>query len=134
MLAVFAVAAGTVSGSLPARPGQILAIGVLFTLGVLVGIRRSAAALGTGVMLMRPTNTIAAEFSSAAAVFGTAALGAPVSMTQSAAAALVGSGLSEGYGKIRWQAASRIALAWVFTLPAAAVLAAAIARFGSAVS
>ncbi|MDP9410607.1 MAG: inorganic phosphate transporter [Actinomycetota bacterium] len=134
MLAIFAVAAGTDSGSLPARPGQLLAIGVLFTLGVLVGLRRSAATLSTGVMLMRPTNTVAAEFSSAAAVFGTTALGAPVSMTQSAAAALVGSGLSEGYGKIRWQAASRIALAWVFTLPAAAVLAAIIARFGSAVS
>lgn len=133
MLAVFAVAAGTTSGAVSAQLEQVLAIGVLFTLGVLIGIRRFAGSLGAEVMLLRPTNAITAEFSSAAGLFGTAALGAPVSMTQSLAAALIGSGLSEGYGRIRWRAAFRIVLAWVFTLPAAAGLAAVVARAGSIV-
>lgn len=134
ILAIFAISAGTASGTLVGGPWQILAIGLLFMLGVLISIRKFARSLGAEIMLVRPANAIAAEFSSAAAVFGTTALGAPVSMTQSVAAALVGSGLSEGYGKIRWRAASRIVLAWVFTFPTAAVLAAAVASIGSVVS
>ncbi len=131
MLAIFALTAGTTSGVVSARPEQILVIGLLFTLGIFIGIPRFATSLGQEVMLLRPTNAITAEFSSAAALLGTAALGAPVSMTQSLVAALIGSGVSEGYGRVRWQAASRILLAWVVTLPAATGVAAAVARVGS---
>jgi len=133
MLALFAVTAGTASGAVSARPEQVVVIGVLFALGILISLRRFAGLLGGGIMLLRPANAITAEFSSAAVLFGTAALGAPVSMTQSVTAALIGSGLSEGYGRIRWQAAFRIVLAWVFTLPAAAGLAAVIARIDSVI-
>jgi inorganic phosphate transporter, PiT family len=134
MLAIFAVTAGTASGVVSARPEQILVIGLLFTLGIFIAIPRFAESLGQEVMLLRPTNAITAEFSSAAALLSTAALGAPVSMTQSLAAALIGSGVSEGYGRIRWQATFRIFLAWVITLPTATGLAAAVARVGSIAS
>ncbi|HVL99017.1 MAG TPA: inorganic phosphate transporter, partial [Egibacteraceae bacterium] len=65
---------------------------------------------------------------------GSAAVGAPVSMTQSVAAALVGAGMSYGHRRVRWRAVGRLGLAWLLTLPASAALAAAVARGGALLS
>lgn len=123
MLAVFALAFATAETTVAADPVQLVAISMLFFAGTLVGVRRLAGTLGTGVLLSRPLHIVSAEVAGAGAVFGSAAVGAPVSITQSVTAGLIGSGASEGYGKVRWQVASHIAIAWVLTLPAAVLIA-----------
>lgn len=133
MLAVMAVATGTAEGmALPI--GQLVALAVLFTGGLVVGLRPAASTLGAEIIPARPPDAVAAEFASAGAVLGSSAIGAPVSMTQSVAAALVGAGMSHGARRVRWRAAGRLGLAWLFTLPVSAVLAAAIARGGALLS
>lgn len=136
MLAVGAIAlsaAGvdTVAGGRVTLGAAALAIiAVLFGLGVLGGLRRVAGTLGGGLLRARPSDAVAAELSSATVVLATAAVGAPVSMTQSVAGALVGSGMSVSYRRVRWRAAGRLGLAWLITLPVSAALAAALARGG----
>lgn len=119
MLAVTAVAFGTARGGVEADLGQLVAIGVLFALGTLIGLRRVAGTVVGGVMLARPVHVVAAEGSGAISVLGSAAFGAPVSITQAVIGGLVGTGIGEGYLRVRWQVAGHVALAWLVTLPAA---------------
>jgi PiT family inorganic phosphate transporter len=119
VLAILAVAAATADPRVAARPDQLAAITGLFAVGLLFGLPRLADRLGRGILLLRPMQAVSAEVASAGAVFGSTLLGTPVSMTQSIAGALIGGGMSEGYQRIRWRAASALMLAWVLTLPTA---------------
>ena len=102
-------------------------ITLIFAVGVALGLPRVARGLGNGVLAVRPFHAVAAELAAASAVLGTAAIGIPVSMTQSVAGGLVGVGVSQGYRRVRWLEAARIGAAWLITLPASVLLAATIA-------
>jgi PiT family inorganic phosphate transporter len=51
--------------------------------------------------------------------------GGPVSTTQVVSLAIVGAGAAERKSQVRWSALGEIAAAWILTLPATAMLAAA---------
>lgn len=72
-------------------------------------------------MRMRPGHVISAEVAASVAVFGTAGLGVPVSMTQATTGGLVGAALNDGPRSIRWQYTAPLAIAWAVTLPAGLV-------------
>ena len=61
---------------------------------------------------------MSAELASSVAVLSTASLGMPVSMTQSVAGGLAGTGASEGGRRVRWQFTVPLMTAWLVTLPA----------------
>jgi inorganic phosphate transporter, PiT family len=124
MIAVLALAGGT-AGPVTARPGQVVLLAALFAGGVAVGLPRLARSVGGGIFPVRPLHAVAAEVSAAAAVLGSAAVGAPVSMTQSLVGGIVGTGLDGGAGRVRWREVSRLGVAWVLTLPASVLLATA---------
>jgi PiT family inorganic phosphate transporter len=124
MLAVVTLGLGVREATVAAHAGRSLLAGGAFAVGLLLGLRRVAGSLGTGVMVVRATHAANTEVAAATAVLASTALGAPVSLTQVTAAALVGSGVSERR-QIRWDHAGRIAAAWALTLPAALVLGAA---------
>lgn len=136
MLAVGAIAlsAGGVDtvtdGEVVLSGATLAGIAALFCVGLVGGLRRVAGTLGGGLLRARPSDAVAAELSSATVVLASATVGAPVSMTQSVAGALVGSGMSVSYRRVRWRAAGRLGLAWLITLPVSAALAAALARGG----
>lgn len=135
MFAVLAVATGTAAAGRGAGTDlgvlHFLLLATLFAAGLVVGLPRVAATLSADVLPVRPPNAVIAELSSAGAVLGSAAVGAPVSMTQAIAGGLVGTGLAEGYRKVRWRAAAGLGLAWVMTLPASVGVAAALAGLGA---
>lgn len=112
--------------------GAVL-LALCFLVGAAIGLPRAAGTLTDDVLDSRPPQAVAAELAASAAVFGSAALGAPVSMTQAIAGSLVGTGLSDSYRKVRWKVVAELALAWVLTLPAAFAVAAGAAFAGGAV-
>ncbi|MBV9757617.1 MAG: inorganic phosphate transporter, partial [Alphaproteobacteria bacterium] len=57
-------------------------------------------------------------------------LGVPVSTTHTITGSIVGVGAARRASAVRWIVARRIGVAWVVTLPAAALLAAAFYRAG----
>jgi inorganic phosphate transporter, PiT family len=128
MIAVGVVATGASAAS-AARPGASLVVGLAlaFTVGTLLGMRRSGATLGRGVVAARQSYLASSEVAAAGAVGLTGWLGAPVSMTQSLAGSLAGSGVNEGLRRVRWRLASRLVLAWVITFPLALLVAGVVA-------
>lgn len=122
MIAVWAIAGGLDAGRriVAEVPSQLM-LAASFAVGTLVGIERFAGRLGRGVLPVRALHSMASEFGSASAVLLSALLGAPVSTTQASTAALVGAGVSEAIWRVRWEHATRIALAWLVTLPSSAL-------------
>lgn len=116
MLGVFALAspAGLRAGRVDAPGWMLLTTGGLFLLGTLLGMRRNGTRLGLAVRTLTPVDAVTAQLSAGLVVTGSAALGAPASMTQVLTGALVGSGLA---GRVRWQHAMAIVTAWLLTLP-----------------
>lgn len=131
MLCVFALAvpAATDHGRVVAPVWMLFAVGGLFAVGLALGVRRYGRRLRATVPALTPVHTVTAQLSAAMAVTGSAAAGAPVSMTQSITGALIGSSLSGGTGRIRWRPAAGLVAAWVLTLPVAGLVVALPAMF-----
>ncbi|WP_245679432.1 inorganic phosphate transporter [Actinomadura hibisca] len=122
MLAVLAIALGTTAGDLPLW-ATFLA-GALFAAGALYGLPRAGRTLGGQLLAVRPVHAVTSEVSASGAVLCSSFLGVPVSMTQSVAGGLIGAGVVSGAGRVRWEAAMRLAMAWLLTLPGSVVIAA----------
>jgi inorganic phosphate transporter, PiT family len=119
MLAVFAVAAGTVSGAVPVVWWQLAIAGALYAVGTMLGLPRMAATVGTGVLAVRPVDAAVTGVSTSAAMLVSTSVGAPVGLAQTLSGALIGSGMTQGIRRVRWRAVGKIGSAWVATLPAA---------------
>ena len=65
---------------------------------------------------------MAAESSSAAIILLSASFGYSLSTTHVATGSIIGTGLGKKGADVRWNVASRMATAWVFTLPAAGLV------------
>ena len=126
MLAVVSVARHVVStrrlgavGPVQPTPAVLIAIAVVFCAGALSAVHRVGDRLGRGLVLARPLHVVSTEAAAAASVAASSIAGAPVSMTQSVTAGVVGVAASEGASRVRWQNVVGIGAAWLFTLPLA---------------
>ncbi len=63
-----------------------------------------------------------ANLTTAAVVIGTAVHGFPVSTTHVSSFAIMGGGVRDGLGAIRWATVAEMAVAWVVTLPLSGLL------------
>jgi PiT family inorganic phosphate transporter len=79
-----------------------------------------------------PVHGVSIETAAAATIIGSSLLGIPVSTTHVVSGSVMGSGATMGAGTVRWGVARRIIWAWILTIPAAAVIAAACYFFLSA--
>ena len=116
MLAVLAVT------SVGVTAGTLVAVALLFAVGAVLGVGAASQTLGGQILRAGPREEAAAQFAASVAVLGSAALGAPVSMTQAVSGGLVGTGLLRGLRQVRWRVAAQLALAWIITLPSAAAV------------
>jgi len=123
MIAVYAAVQGGTAARYAASPLALATIGGCFLVGGLIGLPRLAAALAGRLGTGRPDAAVVTELSGAGVVLGTAAFGAPVSMTQSLSGAMVGTGLTGGSRRVRWGGVLRLGRAWLLTLPTAFFLA-----------
>ena len=119
MLLVVEGSATAASSPAPPFPLLLLACSLCFGIGAVVGLWRVGPTLTRRVALPRPAEVLAAQLAAIVASVGGFALGAPVSMTQSTTAGLVGARTHLGPHRVRWDEAGRLALAWVCTLPSA---------------
>ena len=133
MVAIVAIGTSAQLNPVGATVDGQLAIAALFGVGILLTVRVMAPRIGEGVMYIRTPHFIATSIGSSAVVLATSALGVPVSSTQAATGAAVGSGVATSPFSIRWNEVSRIGLAWAITLPLSIVLGAASAAAGRAV-
>jgi PiT family inorganic phosphate transporter len=91
-------------------------------LGTLCGGWRIVKTVGSKITDLKPIQGFCAETGGALALFGATFLGIPVSTTHTIIGAVVGVGAMRRTSAVRWGTAGNIVVAWVITLPAAAVV------------
>ncbi len=95
-------------------------------LGTYFGGWRIVHTMGSNITKLRPVGGFCAETAGAMTLFLAAYSGIPVSTTHTITGAIVGVGSTSRLSAVRWGVAKRIVWAWVFTIPASALVAAAI--------
>lgn len=100
----------------------IVTCALAIALGTYAGGWRIIRTVGTGLTEVRPAQGFSSEASTAAAILASSHLGFALSTTQVTSGAVIGSGLGRRGTTVRWGTAGRIALGWLLTLPAAAVV------------
>ena len=94
-------------------------------LGTMLGGWRIVRTMGSRITHLKPVQGFCAETGGALTLFLATGLGVPVSTTHTITGAIVGVGAARRASAVRWHVAQRIVIAWVLTLPAAALLGAA---------
>ena len=94
------------------------------SLGTLFGGWRIVHTMGSRITKLRPIGGFAAETGGAIAIQLATHWGIPVSTTHTITGSIVGVGATNRFSAVRWGLAGRIVWAWVFTIPAAGVMAA----------
>ena len=93
--------------------------------GTYSGGWRIMRTLGRRIFPLRPVHGFVAEATASSVLYLTAfVIAAPISTTQVMTASVMGVGSTRRLSAVRWGVAREIAVAWVLTLPAAAVIAA----------
>jgi PiT family inorganic phosphate transporter len=100
----------------------IFAAGLAIALGTYFGGWRIIRTMGKGLTEIESPQGFTAETSSASVLLASAHLGFPLSTTQVCSGSILGAGLGKRLAQVRWTVARRMAMAWLFTLPAAAVV------------
>lgn len=95
-------------------------------LGTATGGWRLIRTLGGRFFKIRPIHGFCTQIASAGVILGAALLGGPVSTTQVVSSAILGVGSAERVNKVRWNVAGSIAVAWLLTIPATALVSALI--------
>jgi PiT family inorganic phosphate transporter len=93
-------------------------------LGTLFGGWRIVKTMGSKITRLTPMQGFCAEMGGAATLFAATWLGIPVSTTHTITGAIVGVGAARRVSAVRWNVATNIVIAWIVTMPAAALIAA----------
>ncbi len=101
----------------------VLSAHAAIALGTLTGGWRIVRTMANKITKLRPLDGFCAETASASSLFLATSLGIPVSTTHVITGAISGVGSANRFSAVRWDITRRIVLAWVITIPAAALLA-----------
>jgi PiT family inorganic phosphate transporter len=100
----------------------ILCCALAISLGTYIGGWRVIRTLGKGLVEIESPQGMAAESASAAVILLSSSFGYSLSTTHVATGSIIGTGLGKKGAEVRWNVAGRMATAWVFTLPSAALV------------
>lgn len=127
LLAIVAVASAPGAVTVEPVGWQLLLCAGLFTTGAAVGLGRMERTVNRGILPVRGLDAVTAQTTTAAVMLASSAVGSPVGMAQTLSGSLVGAGLARGRGRVRWEYAGKVALAWVLTVPASVLVAMTVA-------
>ncbi|WP_314925904.1 anion permease [Rothia mucilaginosa] len=91
-------------------------------LGTYLGGWRIIRTLGKGIVEVDTPQGVAADGASAAIILTSSHFGMALSTTHVASGSILGSGLGRKGAEVRWSVAGRMVVAWLITLPAAAIV------------
>ncbi|MGW7257178.1 anion permease [Streptomyces sp. NPDC054834] len=100
----------------------IASAGLAIGLGTYIGGWRIIRTMGKGLTEIQSPQGFAAETASTTVILTSAHLGFALSTTQVASGSILGAGLGRRLAEVRWGVAGRMVVAWLVTLPAAALV------------
>ncbi len=98
---------------------------IAIAFGTLFGGWRIVKTMGQRITKLRPVGGFAAECGGAISLFMATHFGIPVSTTHTITGSIIGVGSAQRARAVRWGVAGNIIAAWVLTIPASALIAAA---------
>lgn len=100
----------------------ILVSHAAIALGTYAGGWRIVKTMGHRITRLKPVDGFCAESAGSSVLIGTAVTGIPVSTTHVIAGSIMGVGAVKRASSVHWTIARKILVAWVLTIPAAAVI------------
>ena len=104
----------------------IVSAATAIAVGTYAGGWRIIRTLGSRIIKMDPAQGFAAQGAGAAVILAASHVGYPLSTTHTISGGIMGAGAARRLSAVRWGVAGNIVLAWIFTLPAAAGIGAAV--------
>ncbi|MFP2904035.1 inorganic phosphate transporter [Pyxidicoccus sp. 3LFB2] len=102
---------------------MIISCHAAISAGTFFGGWRIVRTMGHSLTKLAPIGGFSAETGGGVTIIALAQLGIPVSTTHTITGAIVGVGSTKGWRAVKWGVAGRIIWAWVFTIPASALMA-----------
>jgi PiT family inorganic phosphate transporter len=103
-----------------------IAAGLTIGAGTYAGGWRIIRTLGQRIYKMAPEHGFAAQVAAGSTLYLGTHFGFPISTTHVVTGSVMGAGATRRFSAVRWGVAGNIAFAWLLTLPAAALVAAAL--------
>jgi len=97
---------------------------IAMSAGTAFGGWRIIRTMGGKIFRIEPINGFAADFTSSVVIYSASLMGAPVSTTHVVSSAIMGVGAAKRLKGVRWNIARQIIVAWVVTIPSAALVSA----------
>ena len=102
----------------------VLAAHTAIALGTISGGWRIIKTMGQKITKLTPVDGFCAETAAASSIFLATHMGVPVSTTHVITGAISGVGSANRFSAVRWSVTLNIVVAWVLTIPAAAIISA----------
>ena len=123
VIALALVATGHLDPNFSRPPTWVIACSALaMAAGTYAGGWRIIATLGQRIAKIDPPQGFAAQTACASILWTTAHFGYPVSTTHTISGSVLGAGTIRGFSAVRWGVAGNILVAWILTIPAAALV------------
>jgi len=103
-----------------------VAAGLTIAAGTYAGGWRIIRTLGQRIYKMQPEHGFAAQLAAGTTLYAGTHFGFPISTTHVVTGSVTGAGAVRGVSAVKWGIAGNILIAWLLTLPAAALVAAAL--------
>ena len=116
------VAHGDLSGDFHVPTWVVVSSASAIALGTYFGGWRIIRTMGNRIIKMDPAQGFSAQGAGAAVVLSASHLGFPLSTTHVISGGIMGAGAAKRLSAVRWGVAGNIVIAWVLTLPCAAVI------------
>jgi PiT family inorganic phosphate transporter len=122
IIAVLLYSQGMLGGEFHVPFWVVISCQLAMALGTLMGGWRIVHTMGSRITHLKPIQGFCAETGGAVTLYLATAFGVPVSTTHTITGAIIGVGAARRAAAVRWRVAQRIVVAWVVTLPAAAIM------------
>jgi PiT family inorganic phosphate transporter len=124
LITVLLYSTGYLNGHFAVPNWVALCCYVAMGLGTLTGGWRVIETMGTRITKLSQHQGFSASAGASIMLFAASFLGIPVSTTHTVTGCVIGAGAARRASAVRWGIAGNVAIAWVITIPASALVAA----------
>jgi len=125
IIAVLLYSQGYLEGGFHVPFWVVITCQAMMGLGTLFGGWRIVKTMGSKITRLTPMQGFCAETGGSITLFTATWLGIPVSTTHTITGCIIGVGAAKRMSSVRWSVATNIVYAWIITIPASGLIAAA---------
>lgn len=122
VITVLLYSTGHLTGPFAVPPWVALSCYAAIALGTVTGGWKIIETMGSRITKLSQHQGFSASLAGSIVLFGASALGIPVSTTHTITGAIIGAGTARRATAVRWGVAQNVAVAWIITIPAAALV------------